>query len=92
MTAVTQSTKDEAKASRRQRSARGRLAYTAAVVFYIGLGVYTQRFLTWTWGPIYFVLTLEGLPRLIGRVRDVLGRSSSRGAPDPGHAAQGVAR
>ncbi len=41
----------------------------AAVVGYIVLSLFTKRFLTWTWGPFYFILTLEIIPRVVHRLR-----------------------
>jgi hypothetical protein len=46
-----------------------RLRYAVAVLGYIGLAMITKQFLTWTYGPLYFMLTLEVLPRLWRRVR-----------------------
>ena len=43
--------------------------YSVAVVAYIVLSLFTKRFLTWTWGPFYFILTLEILPRVVNRIR-----------------------
>jgi hypothetical protein len=48
---------------------RDALRYTLAVLGYIGLAMLTKRFLTWTSGPIYFVLVLEVLPRTVARIR-----------------------
>jgi hypothetical protein len=45
------------------------LRYTLAVLGYIGLAMLTKRFLTWTSGPIYFLLVLEALPRVLTRIR-----------------------
>ena len=42
--------------------------YALAVAGYIALSFLTKRFLTWTYGPSYFILTLEVLPRLWRRV------------------------
>jgi hypothetical protein len=43
--------------------------YGLAVLGYIGLAMLAKRFLTWTSGPIYFVVVLEALPRAVARVR-----------------------
>jgi hypothetical protein len=43
--------------------------YGLALLAYIGLAMITKRFLTWTAGPIFFVLVLEALPRTVARVR-----------------------
>jgi hypothetical protein len=43
--------------------------YTLAVVGYIVLGMFTKHYLTWTYGPIYFIVVLEVLPRLLYRIR-----------------------
>jgi hypothetical protein len=48
---------------------RDGLRYTLAVLGYIGLAMLTKRFLTWTSGPIYFLVVLEALPRTVARVR-----------------------
>jgi hypothetical protein len=37
--------------------------YALAVLGFIGIGMLTKYFLTWTWGPIYFVTVLDLLPR-----------------------------
>jgi hypothetical protein len=50
--------------------------YALAVLGYIGLAMLTKRVLTWTSGPIYFLLVLEALPRSIALVR----RHRPRGA------------
>ena len=39
------------------------------MIGYIVLSLFTKRFLTWTWGPFYFIVVLEVLPRVIGRLR-----------------------
>ena len=49
--------------------------YGVAVGLYIALGLVTKRFLTWTWGPFYFIVVLEVLPRSFTRLR--------HGAPKP---------
>jgi len=43
--------------------------YALAVAGYVALSLVTKKYLTWTWGPTYFILTLEVLPRLWRRVR-----------------------
>jgi hypothetical protein len=45
------------------------IRYALAVLGYIGLAMLTKRFLTWTSGPIYFLLVLEALPRSVTRIR-----------------------
>jgi hypothetical protein len=52
------------------------LRYALAVLGYIGLAMLTKRFLTWTSGPIYFVLVLEVLPRCAAQVRQRWPRGS----------------
>lgn len=37
--------------------------YGLAVLGYIAISWWTKALLTWTWGPTYFVLVLEALPR-----------------------------
>lgn len=54
------------------------LRYGLAVAGYIALSLVTKKYLTWTWGPTYFVLTLEVLPRTWRRLR-----SLGRPAPEP---------
>ena len=51
--------------------------YGLAVGLYIALGLVTKRFLTWTWGPFYFIVVLEVLPRTFNRLRH------GPGAPKP---------
>ena len=51
--------------------------YGLAVVGYIALAMFTQQFLTWTYGPLYFMLTLEVLPRTWRRLR----RTPAKTAP-----------
>jgi len=60
-----------------RRIVRTWIGYVVVVAAYIVLGLFTKRFLTWTWGPIYFVVALEVLPRLIGRLRHALFGSRS---------------
>ena len=43
--------------------------YGLAVVGYVVLAMFTKQFLTWTYGPLYFMLTLEVLPRTWRRLR-----------------------
>ena len=43
--------------------------YGLAVAGYIVLAMFTKQFLTWTYGPLYFMLTLEVLPRSWRRLR-----------------------
>jgi hypothetical protein len=48
---------------------RSFVAALAAVALYVVIGVFTKRFLTWTWGPVYFMFVLEVVPRTFGRLR-----------------------
>ena len=43
--------------------------YVLAVVGYFVLSVVTKTFLTWTMATLYFVLVLDVVPRIIGRIR-----------------------
>jgi hypothetical protein len=45
------------------------LRYGLAVAGYIVLAMFTKQFLTWTYGPLYFMATLEVLPRTWRRLR-----------------------
>jgi 4-amino-4-deoxy-L-arabinose transferase-like glycosyltransferase len=60
-----------------------RYRYGLAVLGYIGLAMLTKQFLTWTYGPLYFVLTLEVLPRTWRRLRGrrVTELPAAEGAP-----------
>lgn len=46
--------------------------YALAVLVFIGIAMFTKQFLTWTWGPMYFVTVLEVLPRSFRAVRSWL--------------------
>jgi hypothetical protein len=56
------------------------IGYALAVLGYIGLSFLTKNFLTWTSGPVYFVVVLEVLPRSFRRLR--------AGRPKPAEAAR----
>jgi hypothetical protein len=43
--------------------------YALAVLAYIGVSFFTKNFLTWTSGPIFFILVLEVVPRGVRRLR-----------------------
>lgn len=43
--------------------------YAIAAVGYIVLAMFTKHYLTWTYGPIYYIVVLEVVPRLFRRVR-----------------------
>jgi len=43
--------------------------YGLAVIGYVVLAMFTKQFLTWTYGPLYFMFTLEVLPRTWRRLR-----------------------
>jgi hypothetical protein len=45
------------------------IRYGVVVLGYIVLAMFTKRYLTWTWGPIYFMTMLEVVPRLFHRIR-----------------------
>jgi 4-amino-4-deoxy-L-arabinose transferase-like glycosyltransferase len=60
----------------RQARARDAGRYLLALLGYIGLGVLTKGFLSFTYGLLYFVLVLDVLPRTARRLRSR--RSNSR--------------
>lgn len=37
--------------------------YALAVLAYVAVSFYTQKYLTWLWGPLFFLALLEALPR-----------------------------
>jgi len=43
--------------------------YTFAVLAFIGVSFLTKNFLTWTSGPLFFILVLEVIPRTFRRLR-----------------------
>jgi hypothetical protein len=43
--------------------------YAVAVLGLIMIGMFTKRFVAFTWGPLYFVTVLEILPRMYRRLR-----------------------
>jgi hypothetical protein len=45
------------------------LRYALAVLGYVAISFLTKKLLTWTSGPLYFVVVLEVLPRTIRRLR-----------------------
>jgi hypothetical protein len=45
------------------------IGYAISMLAYIGLGFVTQEFLTFSDGLLYFVVTLEVLPRCYRRLR-----------------------
>jgi hypothetical protein len=56
-----------------ERGLHGRMRdwirYSLAVVGYIVLAMFTKHYLTWTYGPIYFIVVLEVVPRVFRRIR-----------------------
>ena len=48
---------------------KNRLLYAASVVTYIVITLFTKRLLTWNLAMLYFVVTIDLLPRLYRRVR-----------------------
>ena len=48
---------------------RTRLLYAASVVAYIIITLFTKRLLTWNLAMLYFVVTIDLLPRLYRRIR-----------------------
>jgi hypothetical protein len=59
------------------------LRYTLAVLGYIGVAMLTKRLLTWTSGPIYFLVVLEVLPRLVARIKERWPRRLETEAAEP---------
>ncbi len=57
-----------------QQDGRELVRYGVAVVGYIVLAMFTKQFLTWTYGPLYFMLTLEVVPRTWRRLRGAAGQ------------------
>lgn len=45
------------------------LIYVASVVAYITITLFTKRLLTWNLAMLYFVVTIDLLPRLYRRLR-----------------------
>jgi hypothetical protein len=43
--------------------------YTLAVLAFIGVSFLTKNFLTWTSGPLFFIIVLEVIPRTFRRLR-----------------------
>jgi hypothetical protein len=43
--------------------------YTFAVLAFIGVSFLTKDFLTWTSGPLFFIVVLEVIPRTVRRLR-----------------------
>jgi hypothetical protein len=56
---------------------RSGLRYVAAVVVYIVITLFTKRLLTWNLAMLYFVVTIDLLPRLARRVRSWAGLARS---------------
>jgi hypothetical protein len=48
---------------------RTREHYALAVLGYFAIGILTKTFLTFTMGLLYFILTLDVLPRIYGWLR-----------------------
>ena len=48
---------------------RERLLYVASVVTYIVITLFTKRLLTWNLAMLYFIVTIDLLPRLYRRIR-----------------------
>ena len=59
------------------------LWYGVAVLSYIAISWWTKALLTWTWGPTYFVLVLEALPRGYRRLRRTLAAKSRPAEVNP---------
>jgi hypothetical protein len=55
---------------------KDRVWYGIVVVAYVAVAQFTQKFLTWTMGPIFFIALLEVLPRVLRRLRSYLARPS----------------
>ena len=45
------------------------MAYALAVLAFIGVSFLTKNFLTWTSGPLFFIILLEVIPRTFRRLR-----------------------
>jgi hypothetical protein len=43
--------------------------YTLSVTLYIAISLFTKRLLAWNVGLLYYVVTLEVIPRALGRMR-----------------------
>jgi hypothetical protein len=43
--------------------------YGLAVLVFIGVSFLTKNFLTWTSGPLFFIIVLEVIPRTFRRLR-----------------------
>jgi len=56
----------------RRRAALVVLGYVAALASYVAISFLTKRLLTWTNGPLYFLFTLELLPRGVRRLVAVM--------------------
>lgn len=48
---------------------RTRLLYATSIVAYIVITFFTKRLLTWNLAMLYFIVTLDLLPRLFRRIR-----------------------
>lgn len=57
--------------------------YALAVAGYIALSLATKKYLTWTYGPTYFIVTLEVLPRTWRRLRRLVQRPRPRDDAEP---------
>lgn len=55
---------------------RTRLLYATAVVAYIVITLFTKRLLTWNLAMLYFIVTLDLLPRLYRRVTGRFGATN----------------
>ena len=58
-----------AKDGHGRRRVRQRLLYVASVVTYIVITLFTKRLLTWNLAMLYFIVTIDLLPRLYRRIR-----------------------
>jgi hypothetical protein len=53
----------------RRRPVKEFVRYALAVLAFIGVSFLTKNFLTWTTGPLFFVIVLEVIPRTVRRYR-----------------------
>lgn len=45
------------------------MRYALAMLAFIGASFLTKNFLTWTSGPLFFIIVLEVIPRTFRRLR-----------------------
>jgi hypothetical protein len=60
------------------------IRYAVAVVGYIVLGLFTKHYLTWTYGPIYYIVVLEVVPRLFRRTKSLFTHQRELAPTTPG--------